>query len=201
MRRNYQAWLAQRPAAKRAQPYYWHDNRWNISNHPVVGVAWFEAMAFCAWLAEQLRQSDYRLPTGEPAVVRLPTEAEWETAARGRAGYEWPWGNTFDATLANTSESEISQTTAVGQYPLGASPCGALDMAGNVWEWCQSLYKPYPYQSNDGREDINSSGPRVVRGGSWYSLQWYARCAYRDWFYPGSFDYFVGFRVVLSPQL
>jgi formylglycine-generating enzyme required for sulfatase activity len=210
LREQYRQWVEGR--TERAQPYYWKNNHWNIPNHPVVGVTWFEAMAYCAWLEEQLRagglsvqvwQNDH-LETvtfdGNTWRARLPTEAEWEAAARGQMGNEWPWGNTFDNKLANTSESEIGQTTAVGQYPDGASPYGVMDMAGNVWEWCHSLYKDYPYRADDGRENVSSGDPRVVRGGAWYADRGFARCAFRRGSDPDSCYSDVGFRVVLSPN-
>ena len=131
--------------------------------------------------------------------MRLPTEAEWEAAARGKTEKVYPWSNTFDAKLANTSESSIEHTTAVGQYPGGRSPCGALDMSGNVWEWCHSLYKPYRYVASDGREDEKSDAFRVLRGGSWYDDVNYARAAFRFRNYPDSFLNNVGFRFVVSP--
>jgi len=203
-------WIEMRTVAERERPYFWKDSRWNIRNHPVVGVTWFEAIAYCKWLGEELEkthsaaivwQDGRPIPLsveGKTLEVRLPMEAEWEASARGQAGNEWPWGNTFDPKLANTSESEIGQTTTVGLYPAAASPCGALDMAGNVWEWCQSLYQPYPYQADDGREDLEADGPRVRRGGSWLSDAGDARCAYRYWYVPEVFNPFIGFRVVLS---
>ncbi len=114
-------------------------------------------MAYAKWLAER---------TGQP--WRLPSEAEWEKAARGTDGQIYPWGDTFDASRANTDEGKKGGTTPVGSYPSGASPFGALDMAGNVWEWTNTVYKPYPYVATDGRERLDSTENRVLRGGSWY---------------------------------
>ena len=91
--------------------------------------------------------------------------------------------------------------TPVGQYcPDSDSPCRASDMTGNVWEWCSSLYRGYPYDANDGREDPDASGLRVLRGGSWYSYVEYARCAGRGWYYPDLSNFDLGFRLV-SPVL
>jgi formylglycine-generating enzyme required for sulfatase activity len=151
------------------EPRYWNDAAWNQSDYPVVGISWYEAMAYAAWLADK---------TG--LAIRLPTEAEWEKAARGTAGYVFPWGDTWDGTLLNYCDDNCtyggkdeavndgSATTApVGTYSGGASPYGALDMAGNVWEWTSSQYGAYPYDSTDGREDPTGSAGRVLRGGSW----------------------------------
>jgi formylglycine-generating enzyme required for sulfatase activity len=172
------------------QPRYWGDPKWNQPNYPVVGVSWYEVLAYCRWLSEVTGQE-----------FRLPTEAEWEKAARGEHGREWPWGNEFDPQKANTSEGGHGRTTPVGQYsPGGDSPYGASDMAGNVFEWCSTLKRDYPYQPDDGREDPESEGSRVLRGGSWFSSQGYARCADRHRYYPDPRGYGLGFRVAAPPS-
>ncbi len=167
------------------------------ANHPVVRVRWHNALAYCQWLNEALR--------GElkDQVLRLPTEVEWEKAARGEYGNEWPWGNEFDENKCNSSEGGKNSTTPVGAYsPQGDSPYGAADMAGNVWEWCHSLYKPYPYQANDGRESEGGSETRVLRGGSWGEDQPLVRCASRLRIVPDNFvSDRIGFRVVIAPPL
>jgi formylglycine-generating enzyme required for sulfatase activity/energy-coupling factor transporter ATP-binding protein EcfA2 len=188
LRQRYADWLAQRPPEKRDRPFWWDDPTWNLPNHPVVGVSWFEALAYCAWLAEA---------TGRPC--RLPTEAEWEKAARGTDGRTYPWGDEWAEDRANTSEAEIGRTTAVGAFPAGASPCGTLDMSGNVLEWCSSvgfMEAPYPYRADDGREDLERDAFRAVRGGSWSLSRRDARCACRVGLHPGTFDIDSGFRVV-----
>ena len=220
LRKSYTDWLAGRPVEKRGQPFWWGHPRWGLPNRPVVGVTWCEAMAYCRWLQEQLQiaNSKWQIAngkwqiwrggqletwSGEPATtaVRLPTEAEWEKAARGADGRRWPWGNEWAEGKANTDESGIGETSAVGAFPAGASPRGALDLAGNVWEWTSSLYRPYPYRSDDGREDPGAEGRRVVRGGSWYYDQRDARCAFRLRFIPDFFIDSVGMRVVVSLAL
>jgi formylglycine-generating enzyme required for sulfatase activity len=152
-------------------------------DHPVVNVSWRDAVAYCRWLSEQTKRS-----------FRLPTEAEWEKAARGTDGRQYPWGDEFDPSRCNTSEGQSRGTTPVGQYPTGASPYGALDMAGNVWEWCSSIYKPYPYDPGDGRENPEGEGSRALRGGSWRDGQHGARCAFRAGAPPGRWYDSVGFR-------
>jgi iron(II)-dependent oxidoreductase len=172
------------------QPLYWEDPQWKQPDHPVVGVSWYEALAFCRWLSDT---------TGRE--FRLPTEAEWEKAARGEHGREWPWGNEFDSRKANTAESDTGGTTPVGRYSLaGDSPYGASDMAGNVWEWCGTMIGDYPYKPDDGREDLEGSKPRVLRGGSWSYAHWDARCACRESIDPVSRGSYVGFRVAASPS-
>jgi formylglycine-generating enzyme required for sulfatase activity len=166
-------------------------------DHPVVNVSWQDAMDYCKWLNERLHAE---IGDGE---IRLPTEAEWEKAARGERGNEWPWGNEFDKTKCNSSEGGKGGkggTTPVGAYsPQGDSPYGAADMAGNVWEWCHSIWKPYPYKVDDGREESGSGG-RVLRGGAWNFIEGFARCAFRSRDSPGGRLGNVGLRVVVAPN-
>lgn len=178
-------------------------SRWEQKkNHPVVGINWDNAMAYCQWLNSLLK---VELPSN--LVLRLPTEAEWEKAARGTDGREYPWKGRFDkdkcnAYLNNRVLDFINlfkgNTTPVNKYsPYGDSPYDCADMAGNVWEWTHSIKKEYPYDVNDGREDEKTLARRVLRGGSFSDYEGNARCASRD----GN-DYFsncVGFRVVASP--
>jgi len=165
-------------------------------DHPVVQVSWHDAVEYCKWLGAKLRGAIGTL------VVRLPTEAEWEKAARGEYGNEWPWGNKFDPTRCRTSESSSELTIPVGTYsPQGDSPYGVADMIGNVWEWCHSLSRPYPYKTDDGREDESGSDLRVVRGGVQDCYYRHGRCACRDDFPPDFRAFHFGFRVVVAPQL
>jgi formylglycine-generating enzyme required for sulfatase activity len=136
------------------------------ANHPVVNVSWHDAVAYCKWLAEV---------AGKP--YRLPSEAEWEKAARGTDGRIYPWGDEWDAKRCNTWEGGQGGTTRVGKYsPLGDSFYDCVDMAGNVWEWTRSLSREYPYNPKDGREDPAAVGSRVLRGGSWSFIRDFARC-------------------------
>lgn len=169
-------------------------------DHPVVDVSWNEARAFCDWLARQ--PVAFRDVNGNPLTTRggprLPTEAEWEHAARGRDGRAFPWGELFDPRRANTRDGGPGATTPVGAYPAGASPYGALDMAGNVWEWTASLDAPYPYRPDDGREDLTASGRRIMRGGCYANPPGYARCACRFRLLPAVQNEFTGFRLAVS---
>ncbi len=187
------------------RPAYWRDAQLNSPSQPVVGVNWFEAGAYCAWLDERLRRDEAIVLPGNPAdgfpdgyEVRLPTEAEWEVAGRGACGRSYPWGNRWDAGRANTWEGHVLRPSPVGVYPDGATPEGIHDLSGNVWEWTRSLYQPYPYRGDDGRNAPEADGRRVVRGGSWDDDQRLARCACRDEAGPDLFHTHLGFRVVLS---
>jgi len=179
----------------REWPEGWEDGQFppERANHPVVNVTWHEALAYTRWLAQA---------TGKP--YRLPTEAQWEKAARGdRDKREYPWGDRFDPKKANLGigDEQVGGTSPVGIYPGGASPYGLLDLSGNVWEWCSSLFRNYPYDPEDGREDWEAEAPRVLRGGSWADvLEGYARCSYRFGGPPADFDGGYGLRVVVSAR-
>jgi len=153
-------------------------------DHPVVLVTWDDARAYAAW-----------------AGKRLLSEAEWERAARFTDGRRWPWGNDFVLGRCNTQESGVGGTTPVGLYsPIGDSVEGVGDMVGNVWEWTSSLFRPYPYDANDGRESLHANGWRVLRGGSWMNDLDRARCTAR---LDGDFLFFsnVGFRCAVSAKV
>ncbi|HUY76667.1 MAG TPA: SUMF1/EgtB/PvdO family nonheme iron enzyme [Ktedonobacterales bacterium] len=139
-------------------------------DHPIVNVSWHDAMAYVQWLSERTGKS-----------WQLPTEAEWEKAARGTDGRIYPWGDRWDTTRANTRESGFGRTSSVGNHSNGTSPYRVQEMAGNVWEWTSSSYKPYPYHqtvSEDGGRDNEAA--RVLRGGSWYLNSRNARVACRS---------------------
>jgi formylglycine-generating enzyme required for sulfatase activity len=171
-------------------------------NRPVVWVSWSEALAFCRWL-ERLWREEGRLLEGwlEGWSVSLPSEAEWEKAARGTDGRCYPWGDDFDPDLANTSESKVEEVSAMGCFSGGASPWGCEEMSGNVLELTRSLWKADYHKEGDGREDYKevSQFLLVVRGGSYFLGPWSARCAYRLGNVPDSRHDSIGFRVVVLP--
>jgi formylglycine-generating enzyme required for sulfatase activity len=174
------------------EPRNWGDIRFNKPNQPVVRVSWYECMAYCRWFSAETGQS-----------CRLPSEAEWEKAARGTDGRQYPWGNEFEPQRLNTWEGDqmVGATTVVGIYPKGKSPYGCLDMAGNVWEWSSTQFRNYKYNPDDGREDPDTGDDilRVLRGGSWSYYQLDARCSDRFGGFPYDWYNLNGFRVVVSP--
>ena len=162
------------PFGNLSYPYNW-DTEKRIypegkANHPVVLVDWDDAKSYCEWLSDQTE-----------IKFRLPSEIEWEKAARGDDGREYPWGEGFDPDKANTSEAGVSMTTPVGVYPDGASFHGVLDCAGNVLEWTTDEYE---------------GGGVVLRGGSWSHNQFDARCTARARYFRSQRENFIGFRVV-----
>jgi formylglycine-generating enzyme required for sulfatase activity len=176
-------------------PEFWNDARFNNKSQPVVGVTWFEARAYCNWLTANASPNSER-------IFRLPTEAEFEAAARGKEGRKYPYGNDFGENRCNTFEVHIRRTTPVGVFD-NATPEGAFDLAGNAWTWTSSIYDqdnfPYEYKGDDGREDIyRKDANRILRGGSWIGSQDDARAVYRGILVPNVRDSGVGFRVVLG---
>ena len=166
-----------------------YGNYYDSPNHPQVGVSWYESVAFCRWLAEGLGQA-----------LRLPTEAEWERAARHTDGRLYPWGNDdAPARHCNMADTGIGSPSAVGCFPTGKAMCGAADMAGNLWEWCSTKWlDTYKAYEANVLEEFASDARRVLRGGSFTNSRYYVRCAYRDSHDP--YDRYdpVGFRI-LSP--
>ncbi len=189
------------------EPRYWRDKGFDNPLQPVVGISWYEAVAYCRWLTERLRQpveaagAQRAAPLPEGWQIRLPTEAEWEKAARGEYGRKYPWGDEWDPRRCNSAEGGPGRPTPVGQYsPDGDSPYGAADMAGNVWEWCATRwvgdYGGYLEREDNGLE---GAAPRAVRGGSFNLGRRFVRCAYRGGDFPDVFLRRLGFRPVAAP--
>ncbi|UCC89565.1 MAG: SUMF1/EgtB/PvdO family nonheme iron enzyme [Anaerolineales bacterium] len=204
-------------ATSHRPPLFWSEGHFPAqkADHPVVGVSFHDAAAFCRWAADV---------TGLP--VRLPTEPEWEKAARGSDGRLYPWGSEWGAGLCNSGEEKLAATVSVSHYsPQGDSFYGIADLAGNAQEWCASLFGTYPYDPTDGREvmvynpqdqslmpKLHETGcvanPQqieagldklVVRGGSWRQGRHQSRCAYRSWAAPMHRSDDNGFRCCYEP--
>ena len=178
------------------EPGCWDEDNYNAPDQPVVCVSWDGAQAYAAWVGG-----------------RLPTEAEWEKAARGTDGRIYPWGDEFDGTRLNycdrNCEKDLKDTSAddsyaltapVGRYLSGASPYGVLDMAGNVWEWVADRYDAEYYARSPARnpQGPNSGGFRVIRGGAFLNEVRFVRCAVRGWYFPFVRNGYIGFRLVVS---
>jgi len=178
------------PTGRQTQPDNWNDPAYNDPAQPVVGISWYEARAYCAWLSAN---------TGQ--CWRLPSEAEWEAAARGSAGRRYAWGRNFDAGSCNTCATHIRGTTPIGVFPSGDTPEGLVDMSGNVWEWTSSAYHSYPYAADARREEPEQAGARrVQRGGSWDILHHHARCVFRNYDDPCYRGSVVGLRLACTPH-
>lgn len=176
-----------------------HDREY-LPNLPCTNVSWYEAVAFCNWLSAKLGQK-----------IRLPTEAEWEKAARGTDGRSFPWGNDFDASQCNVQNTGIERVCAVGCFPLKDGPwdeASPLDMCGNVWEWCTTICEkegdqiiPYPYAPDDERENIELGDEylRIVRGGSYLNGPLVVQTTFRGRDKPSGRFGRQGFRVASVP--
>jgi formylglycine-generating enzyme required for sulfatase activity len=165
------------------KPYYWDDTRFNGDLQPVVGVSWYEAAAFCMWLSDHLEAS-----------ITLPTDAQWESAARGPDGLIYPWGNDWNDDRANVA-GLFAGTTPVMCFANGASWCSVHDLLGNVSEWTRSDYRNYD-QTNE--IDITNSIYVSHRGGAWNENRALVRCSYRSWCNPGDRDNYLGLRLVME---
>ena len=172
-------------------PAYWDDPRLNKPDQPVVGVNWYDATAYCEW-----------------AGKRLPTEAEWEHAAKGPDGSHFPWGHGVDPTKANYGQN-VGKTMPVDSYPDGVSGYGVYNMAGNVFEWVSDWYDPNyfrvsaaynPQGPSDGYNFANQGPVKVLKGGSWLAPQTSLHTSHRFWNQPENNSYGVGlgFRCAMS---
>ena len=182
--------------SERAKPYSW-DQALRLypkgrANQAVVLVTWDDCVEYCRWLSNRTGRN-----------FRLPTEAEWEHAVRGTDGRSYPWSNEWDPKRTNTAEDGAKETVAIGCYPDGVSPFGVADCAGHVWEWTSTAWGDFwqtprytfPYDSNDGREDMSVRQWRLVRGGSWDDLAPFARCASRGPNLQDFCSHYIGFRI------
>ena len=158
------------------------DQYFKYWNHPRDDVSWYDAAAFCRWLSEKLGFE-----------VSLPTEQQWEKAARGAYGRVYPYKGWFNPAKANTRDTGIGQTSAVGIFPNGSSPYGVMDMSGNVWEWCLNEF------DSPSKTQLAGDERRVLRGGSWFDNQDDARASFRDRINPDTRYNLGGFRVVSAP--
>ena len=175
-----------RRLVQRKQP---GEARWAGNNYPAINVCWNDAVAFCRWLSA-------RWCLGGSQVVRLPTEWEWQWIAQGGASHRrYPWGDDWQSARANSHESGIGRTIAVGMYPLGAATGMVEDLSGNVWEWCHNEYHA------PANTLVGGSQPRALRGGSWLDFPGDLRCGRRESFPPDERDGDIGFRIVLAAPL
>jgi formylglycine-generating enzyme required for sulfatase activity len=167
------------------KPYNWDDYSLNKPDHPVMGISWYEAVAYCKWLSHITSEN-----------IVLPTEQQWQLAAQGNDGRIYPWGNEWDKYKCNNGEQGIKQTTPVTQFEgKGDSPFGVVDMAGNVWEWCLTNW-------NTGFNSLEGNSPRVLRGGSYGSPRHGVTANTRTKYAPVNrgIEYHFGFRIVRLPK-
>jgi formylglycine-generating enzyme required for sulfatase activity len=155
---------------KIVEPRFRQERKWNRANFPVVGINCHEAYAYTRWLSKE-----------SGSAYSLPTEAQWEKAARGSGGFLYPWGEEWQENRCNSHECGLGHTSPVGIFPAGTSPYGCMDMAGNVLEWCADWYDEDYYKKSPDR---NPPGPesgsfRILRGGNWYYHRENCRCTRR----------------------
>lgn len=195
LKKRYQDWIEK--DTDRKQPRFFEQKKWKNPNHPVIGICWYEALAFCRWLQETASYKD--------KTIRLPTEAEWEYAARDSKGLRYSWGNKADPKLGNYRDTGLEQTSTVGLF-LPSKEFGLSGMSGNTWEWTSSRWgkrsnsPDFTYENwknqNDQRDILDEHSLRIVRGGSFNDFSGNVRCAVRDGYLPGDRSYGMGLRVV-----
>ncbi|MBA3948288.1 MAG: formylglycine-generating enzyme family protein [Herpetosiphonaceae bacterium] len=182
----WQAWVE----AGGEQSTFGTDSDLNAPNQPVTGVTWHQCVAFYHWLGDRL-----------DVEIRLPDEQEWEAAARGGDARRYPWGDDWKPDYGATEEDGETRgwrwTIPTGCYPQGASPVGALDMAGNVWEWTAGGWHSYV----GAAKPFHDEDSRVLRGGSYANNRIFVRCGARNWYHPGLDVNILGFRVVVAPRV
>ena len=171
------------------EPSSWHAQQTGSPLLPVVNITLPMALTYTEWRSKR-----------DGISYHIPTEAEWECAARGTDGRQFPWGDLWDVSRAASRETGLP-LQPVGTYQTGASPWGVLDMAGTVWEWTTSIDAPYPYDPDDGRNNLAREGRRVIRGGCYVNPISYARCACRFRMQPKMTNPFLGFRIVRKPAV
>jgi formylglycine-generating enzyme required for sulfatase activity len=203
-------WLAETPVTNRQyeiflreqrrieEPEMWRDRRYNQAEQPVVGVSWLEAREFCRWLSEVSGKK-----------MELPTEAQWERAARGDDERKYPWGGEApDGTRAHYGKDWEGASLPVGSLPAGKGPYGHLDLAGNAWEWCRDAWDADAYKKRgeltvnpeeSGAEDGDPTVGRACRGGAFFGVPGYLRSAFRDWSHASGGGRYLGFRVAALP--
>lgn len=173
-------------------PLLWHDSQYNGATQPVVGVSWYEAVAYCNWLTARGHHAGW-LP--ERDIIRLPTSLQWERAARGTDQRRYPWGDDPPTPEhANYDETQLGAPAPVGCFPVGAAPCGALDMAGNVFEWTASEYGKE--DEFTAQHDFELRDRISLPGGSWPAPVEYLCCGFQDWGNPYDGDFGQGIRVI-----
>ena len=193
-------WWQGMPAAYQPQPL--SDQRTQLLNNPRDSISWYQSVAFARWVNHQLQGLELSQPTGngvlrvgDNAQIRLPTEWEWQWVVQnGTEARVYPWGDRKNG-YANTSETGLEQAIAVGMYPQGTAVCGALDMAGNLMEWCAND------KVNPEVIDVGSPASKVLRGGDWgYQID-HAGCTYCDDDDPARVDVLNGCRLVLGKPI